>query len=90
MAKDGINRGGRRVRAGDKPFSLADKIAAGKSANVLDILEFEIDEQFDLNDFSEMSELQGENIPKPSEYFKSQQKDGNLRRNLDMVERATM
>ena len=76
MAKDGTNRGGRRVRAGDKPFPLADKIAAGKSANVLDISEFEIDEQFDLNDFSEMSELQGENIPKPSEYLNSEQKDG--------------
>ena len=76
LAKDGTNRGGRRVRAGDKPFPLVDKIAAGKSASVLDISEFEIDEQFDLNDFSEMSELQGENIPKPSEYLNAQQKNG--------------
>ncbi len=76
MAKDGTNRGGRRVRAGDKPFPLADKIAAGKSASVLDISEFEIDEQFDLNDFLGMSELQGENIPKPSEYLNAQQKNG--------------
>ena len=59
MAKDGTNRGGRRTRAGSKPNALVDKIAAGKSANVLNISEFEIDEQFDLNDFSEMSELQG-------------------------------
>ena len=76
LAKDGTNRGGRRVRAGDKPFPLVDKIAAGKSASVLDISEFEIDEQFDLNDFSEMSELQGKNIPKPSEYLNAQQKNG--------------
>lgn len=27
MAKDGTNRGGRRVRVGDKPDALADKIA---------------------------------------------------------------
>ena len=26
MAKDGTNRGGRRIRAGDKPEALADKI----------------------------------------------------------------
>lgn len=76
MAKDGTNRGGRRTRAGSKPNALVDKIAAGKSANVLDMSEFEIDEQFDLNDFSEMSELQGENIPKPSEYLNTQQKNG--------------
>ena len=27
MAKDGTNRGGRRVRAGDKPTPLADKMS---------------------------------------------------------------
>ena len=27
MARDGTNRGGRRIRAGDKPEPLADKIA---------------------------------------------------------------
>ena len=40
MAKDGTNRGGRRVRAGDKPDALADKIAQGKAAAV------EMDENF--------------------------------------------
>ena len=65
MAKDGTNRGGRRVRAGGKPFALVDKISAGKSANVLDISELEIDESFDVNDFSELSDLKGENIPEP-------------------------
>lgn len=30
MAKDGTNRGGRRIRAGDKPEALADKIDKGK------------------------------------------------------------
>lgn len=76
MAKDGTNRGGRRTRAGSKPYALVDKISAGKSANVLDISELEIDENFDLNDFSDLSELKGENVPEPSEYLKAQQKNG--------------
>ena len=36
MARDGTNRGGRRVRAGDKPLPLVDKIAAGKAARILE------------------------------------------------------
>ena len=76
MAKDGTNRGGRRARAGSKPYALVDKISAGKSANVLDISELEIDESFDVNDFSDLSELKGENIPEPSEYLKTKQKNG--------------
>lgn len=34
MAKDGTNRGGRRIRAGDKPEALADKIDKGKAATI--------------------------------------------------------
>lgn len=37
MAKDGTNRGGRRVRAGDKPDALADKIANGREATVMGV-----------------------------------------------------
>ena len=33
MAKDGINRGDRRVRAGAKPDPLKDKLEAGKPAS---------------------------------------------------------
>ena len=36
MAKDGTNRGGRRVRAGYKPDALADKIAGGREATVME------------------------------------------------------
>ena len=36
VAKDGTNRGGRRVRAGGKPDPLADKITKGKAAKVLE------------------------------------------------------
>ena len=35
MAKDGTRRGGRRVRAGDKPKALSDKIAEGKDADIM-------------------------------------------------------
>ena len=31
MARDGTNRGGRRVRAGDKPVGAAEKIQNGKA-----------------------------------------------------------
>lgn len=39
MAKDGTNRGGRRIRAGDKPLPLADKITKGKAAKILEVPE---------------------------------------------------
>ena len=35
MAKDGTNRGGRRVRAGAKPDPLKDRLEAGKPASSL-------------------------------------------------------
>ena len=36
MAKDGTNRGGRRVRAGAKPDPLGEKLAAGHPATRLE------------------------------------------------------
>ena len=72
MAKDGTNRGGRRVRAGDKPKPLAEKIAAGEDA---DIIEFTptVLEGAELDD---AADLAGEDIPSPGEYLSAQQKDG--------------
>ena len=66
MAKDGTNRGGRRVRSGDKPDALADKIINGKAAK---ILEFETAEL-------EGAEISGEKMPNPSEYLSTKQRDG--------------
>ena len=43
MAKDGTRRGGRRVRAGDKPKALSDKIAEGKDADVIEFHAPELD-----------------------------------------------
>ena len=46
MAKDGTNRGGRRVRAGTKPDALADKITSGREAKVFEPLDFDIEDEF--------------------------------------------
>lgn len=72
MAKDGTNRGGRRVRAGDKPKPLAEKIAAGEDAN---IIEFPAPE-LHADDLPDAADLVGEDMPPPSEYLSAHQKNG--------------
>jgi len=76
MAKDGTNRGGRRVRAGDKPLPLADKIAQGKPAQVLEMPEFQPETPLEPDELSDASDLVGEDIPPPSDYLSALQKDG--------------
>ena len=76
MAKDGTNRGGRRVRAGTKPDALSDKITSGREAKVFEPLDFDIDDSFEADDLMDMCDLDGENIPRPSEYLSAEQKDG--------------
>ncbi len=72
MAKDGTNRGGRRVRAGDKPKPLAEKIAAGEDADIIEFTPTAL-EGADLDD---AADLVGEDMPSPSEYLSARQKDG--------------
>ena len=72
MAKDGTRRGGRRVRAGDKPKALSDKIAEGKDA---DIMEFYAPE-LDAADLDDAADLTGADMPSPSAYLSAQQKNG--------------
>ena len=72
MAKDGTRRGGRRVRAGDKPKALSDKIAEGKDA---DIMEFHAPE-LDVADLDDAADLTGADMPSPSAYLSAQQKNG--------------
>lgn len=76
MAKDGTNRGGRRVRAGDKPLSLADKIAKGKAAKVLDLPDLLPESILEAEDLDGASDLDGEDMPAPSDYLSARQKDG--------------
>ena len=54
-AKDGTRRGGRRVRAGDKPKALSDKIAEGKDADIIEFHAPELDAA-DLDDAADLRE----------------------------------
>jgi uncharacterized protein YjbI with pentapeptide repeats len=76
VAKDGTNRGGRRVRAGDKPLPLTDKISAGKPAKVLEAADL-TDALLVGGDVGEGADLTGADMPAPSDYLSARQKDGN-------------
>ena len=75
MARDGTNRGGRRIRAGDKPEPLADKIAGGRTAH---IMEFPMTE-LDGTDLVDAADLYGEEMPTPSEFLSARQRNGKPR-----------
>ena len=77
MAKDGTNRGGRRVRAGDKPMSAAEKIQKGLPVQIMsnDIPDLEPAELESVN-LPEGAVLEGADMPKPSEYLSARQKNG--------------
>lgn len=68
MAKDGTLRGGARVGAGKKRKSLEGKVLDGRAAEHLVVA--------DLDDL-EADELEGADMPKPSAFLKSLQKDGS-------------
>lgn len=75
MAKDGTNRGDRRVRAGAKPDPLNEKVAAGRPATRLeDPLATPFD--FEGSDIPDGAVLSGEAMPEPSGYLPAIQKDG--------------
>lgn len=77
MAKDGTNRGGRRVRAGDKPMSAVEKIQKGLPVQIMnnDIPELETAE-LEAVDLPEGAVLQGADMPKPGDYLSARQKNG--------------
>lgn len=77
MAKDGSNRGGRRVRAGDKPKAAAEKIQKGQKVLVMsnDIPTL-TPEELEAVDLPEGATLKGNDMPKPSEYLSAKQKNG--------------
>ena len=87
MAKDGTNRGGRRVRAGAKPGPLGEKLAAGRPATRL---EDPLNEPFDFagNDNCDGAMLAGETMPEPSDYLSEIQRDGKPL-GADLVYRET-
>lgn len=77
MAKDGTNRGGRRVRAGDKPMSAVEKIQKGLPVQIMnnDIPELETAE-LEAVDLPDGAVLQGADMPKPGDYLSARQKNG--------------
>lgn len=77
MARDGTNRGGRRVRAGDKPASAAEKIQKGQQVQLLknDIPTLSPTE-LEAVDLPEGAVMEGMNMPKPSDYLSARQKNG--------------
>ena len=88
MAKDGTNRGGRRVRAGVKPDPLNEKLAAGRPATRLAAPpEFDV---FDLDgtDIGDGAVLAGEPMPEPDDYLSAEQRDGKPL-GVDLVYRET-
>ena len=66
MAKDGTNRGGARVGAGAKKKPLADKITEGNPGK----------RTITVINFDNAAELEGREMPKPSEMLSAVQKDG--------------
>jgi hypothetical protein len=75
VAKDGTNRGGRWVRAGDKPQPLANKISAGKIAKILEAPELHPESMLEAGDIDDAADLYGEYMPTPSDYLSARQKD---------------
>lgn len=72
MAKDGTFRGGRRVRSGEKPMALVDKIASGREAEIIEPPVTEI--EGDVLDAPD--NLHGETMPHPSDYLSARQRNG--------------
>ena len=77
MAKDGTNRGGKRVRAGGKPTPAAEKIQNGQPVKVMsnDIPELEPAE-LEAVDLPDGAVLEGADMPRPAEYLSARQKNG--------------
>lgn len=78
VAKDGTNRGDRRVRVGKEPDPLNEKLAEGRPATKLtppqpadlDLYDFTGD------DIGDGVELTGTAMPPPSDYLSAEQQDG--------------
>lgn len=86
MAKDGTNRGGRRPGAGKKPEALVDKVAKGRPAETI---EFPI-AVLEGGDIGEASDLNGEDMPSPSDYLSAKQKMNGKPLGADVIFKETM
>ncbi len=77
VAKDGTYRGGRRVRAGDKPTPAAERISAGHKTRIMsnDLPDLDYTE-LEAVDLPEGAVLEGTDMPKPDDYLSARQKNG--------------
>lgn len=77
VARDGTNRGGRRIRAGDKPTPAAEKIQKGQLARVMsnDLPTFTTAE-LEAVDLPGGAVLDGADMPRPGDYLSARQKNG--------------
>ncbi len=77
MAKDGTYRGGRRIRAGDKPTPAAEKLSKEGRVRIMqnDIPDLDYTD-LEAVDLPEGAVLEGSDMPKPSDYLSARQKDG--------------
>lgn len=74
MASDGTYRGGRRANSGPAPKPLADKIADG---NYAEMLTFEGNDIAAPDVYIDTPDIEGVDMPKPSDYLKTEQRDGS-------------
>lgn len=75
MASDGTYRGGARPGAGRKSKPLAEKIVDGQSAQALATFD---SEEIETNDILvSIPDVEGVEMPTPSEYLKTEQRDGS-------------
>jgi hypothetical protein len=77
LAKDGTYRGGRRIRAGDKPTPAAEKLSKEGRVRIMqnDIPDLKC-EELEAVDLPEGAVLEGVDMPKPGDYLSARQKDG--------------
>lgn len=77
MARDGTNRGGRRVRAGDKPAPVAEKIQKGQQVQIMkNDIPMLSPAELEAVDLPEGAAMEGMDMPKPGEYLSARQKNG--------------
>lgn len=75
VAKDGTRRGGRRPKSGEKPEALVDKLAKGQTAEIMDLPDFK-PSILDPSHLEVESDPQGKEMPNPSDYLSTKQRDG--------------
>ena len=77
MAKDGTNRGGRRVRAGGKPMSVAEKLQKGQAVRLMENdIPVLTSAELEVVDLPEGAVVEGADMPKPADYLSAKQKNG--------------